>query len=59
VELDGRFELERGGGSPGDLRGRFVLRPGQLLPWRAATLVEVKEEGKPDAWQFIGPVVLW
>ena len=59
VELEGHFELEQDGGKPTDLRARFAVQPGQLLPWRAATLIEVREEGRPDAWQFIGPVVLW
>jgi hypothetical protein len=59
VELKGHFELERDGGKPTDLRGRFAIRSGQPLPWRAATLIEVREQGRPASWQFIGPVVRW
>ena len=60
VELEGRFELEQDeSDTGGDAMGRFVLQPGQPLPWRAATLIEVKEQGRPEIWQFIGPVVLW
>jgi hypothetical protein len=59
VELVGYFELQRNGGEHGDFTGRFVIRPGQLLPWRAATLIEVREQGRPETWQFIGPVARW
>jgi hypothetical protein len=58
VELDGHFELEQNGGKRGDLTGRFVIQPDQLLPWRAATLIELREQGRAEAWQFIGPIAL-
>jgi hypothetical protein len=60
VELNGRFELVHDAGAGGgDLVGRFVLQPGQPLPWRAATLIEVREQGRPEVWPFIGPVAVW
>jgi len=60
TELNGRFELVHDAGAGGgDLVGRFVLQPGQPLPWRAATLIEVREQGRPEVWPFIGPVAVW
>ena len=59
VELDGRFELEQDEAEHGHVTASFAIRPGQPLPWRAATLIEVREQGSPQAWRFIGPVALW
>jgi hypothetical protein len=59
VEVAGHFEFEQNSGERGDSTGRFVIQPGQSLPWRAATLIEVREQGSPQIWQFVGPVVMW
>ena len=59
VEVHGYFEPENFGGERGEVAGRCTIRPGQPLPWRAATLIEVREQGSPQTWRFIGPVARW
>jgi hypothetical protein len=58
IEFQGRFD-DATAAKSNELAMRFVPSPAQLLPWGAATLIEVREDGSSESWRFIGPTAVW